>query len=195
MSKINKIKKIIKREHQGSAGIEGTLLTPLLFLTFLFLLYFFFIGLSFILYGNISNSVAQELNMRQSGYTTAIGKYGSSNFSSIKTKVESKQYDLNGNIENSSINYISNFSDDKIIVSPNSKELRAGTYFALNKYKDQFVLPFTGIDSVKVQAAKKVDVNDKNKMSGNVIKVTITYYIYVFGHKYSINSSGYNVIS
>ena len=36
MSKINKIKKIIKREHQGSAGIEGTLLTPLLFLTFLF---------------------------------------------------------------------------------------------------------------------------------------------------------------
>lgn len=161
---MNKFKNIMTKEHNGSEGFESVILTPLMFLTFVLLLYFLFISLAYISYNNVANNIAQELNMRQSGYKEAIERYPS-----LPNDILTYRNSNSGELLRSS--YLNN-SD--VIVSPNTQSLASGAYFAIDKHKEQFVIPFTEITKIEIISTKPIDISNSS-MTGAVIKVRIHY--------------------
>lgn len=162
---IKKIKNILTDKHVGSEGLETVILSPLIFGTFFILMYFFFMTLTFISYNNVANSIAQELNMRQTGYQTAIANYP--NAPKILT--------YRNSTSDSGIPPSAYLSPSKITVSPETQALKSGTYFALDKYKNQFIIPFSEIKGIEVTTTKPVNPANGRNMAGTVVKVKIHY--------------------
>lgn len=160
----SKIKDILFDEHEGSEALETVILSPLMFATFFILLYFFFMALTFISYSNVANSIAQELNMRQTGYQTAMQNY--------TTVPRILTYRVSDNAEIPSSAYL---DASQITVSPETQELKSATYFALDKYKKQFLIPFSQITGVKVTTTQPIHVSSGKRLAGTVIKVEIYY--------------------
>lgn len=184
-----RIKKILTDDHVGSEGLETVILSPLIFGTFFMLMYFFFMTLTFILYNNIANSIAQELNMRQTGYQTAMDNCP--NAPKILTYRNST--DLN------SMPPSAYLSPSKIKVSPETQALKSGTYFALDKYKDQFIVPFSEVTGIEVETTKAVDPAKGRSMAGTVITVKIHYTTMSIGRAghglIPMTAVGYGIIS
>lgn len=187
---LNKYKNLLKEEHKGSQGVESVILAPLMFITFVILLYFCFMSLTFISYNNLANNIAQELNMRQSGYTEAMNKY------STPPRVLTYRNANDGiNIPPSAY-----LPASAITVSPGTSALQSGAYFAIDKHKGQFIIPFSEIKGVKVTTTKAIDPSIGRKLAGTVIKVEIEYTSMVLGKPGSgglipMRAVGYNVIS
>lgn len=180
--------KALKDEHIGSEGLESVLLSPLMFITFVIILYFFFTCLTFISYSNLANNIAQELNMRQSGYETAIANY--STMPQVWTYRNSNTGDIpTGRFLNAS----------DVHVNPGTSALKSGTYFALDKHKGQFVIPFSEVKGVTVTTTKAIDPAQGKKLAGTVIKVEIDYTSMVYGENGNgflpMRAVGYNIIA
>lgn len=184
---LNKIKPLLQEEHSGAEAMEAMILTPLMYMTFVILLFLFFNVLAYIAYGNVANSIAMELNMRQTGYQTAIDNY--------PTAPRIFTY-MNSNGEASESDYL---PASAITVEPNTQALQSATYFALDKYKDHFIIPFNQLTSVKVTTTKAIDTGLNMKLAGTVIKVEIGYTPLTFGEKghqlFNFKTIGYGVIS
>lgn len=205
MMKIEKFKKLkikeriieeLNKDHIGSEAVEGILLVPIIIATFIMLLYFFFMILTYINYGNIANSIAMELNMRQTGYSTAMRNYTTApkilTYRNAITK--NSKVATDGSLPSSYY-----LPASEIEVSPYTKELKCGTYFALSKYKSHFTMPYTQLTHIKVSTSKAITTSLKKQMAGTVITVEITYAPLVLFNGgdslVKLTSTGYNVIS
>lgn len=182
------IKQLLNEEHIGSEGFESVLLSPLMFSTFLILLYFLFIVLTYISYNNVANSIAQELNMRQTGYREAINNYP--NAPKILTYKNSNSKEM----PNSAL-----LSSSNILVSPETQALKSGTYFALDKHKNQFIIPFSEIEKIEVISTKTIEPSMGRGMAGAIIKVKIGYTTTTLGRTgrsfIPMTAIGYGVIA
>lgn len=187
---LKKIKNYLNKEHEGSEGLEAIVHSPLIFITFVILLYFFFMCMTYIAYNNIANSIAQELNMRQSGYEEAITNY--------PTMPHVWSYRVAQNSDGSipSGKYL---SASQVEVVPYTPALKSATYFALDKYSDGFIIPFTEVTGVKVMTTKAIDPSKGARLAGTIITVNIYYESFVFSSSGSIfpaiKATGYNIIS
>jgi hypothetical protein len=219
---MNNLKKLLKEEHDGSTAIETTILLPLIFGTFLLLLYFLFMVLAYIAYGNIATSIAHQMNMRQSGYQVAVDTYynpGSGNyiFPQIYTckMQEGPQSRYAEQIPGQFL------TEGQVVCIPESRYLRAGTYFALditgrdgtlNMIGDQFILPYVQVDKITVQSSKPLNFGSGQtgaKIAANaVISVSVEFKVmnplgvfnwHAGSSNYSslitITSKGYDVIA
>lgn len=158
---------VLNEEHDGSTAIEVTILTPLMFSTFLLLLYFLFFILAYIAYGNIANSIAQQMNMRQTGYNSAVSSYyneGSGRYIfpqiySFKTS-SSDQERYAETIPGQFL------TEDQVVCIPDNVYLRSATYFAIDKTSlngqldmiaDQFIIPYVQINNITVESSKPLN--------------------------------------
>ena len=187
-NKKSKLLNLLNEEHCGSEGVESVLVSPLIFGTFLVLFYFFFMALSFILYNNIANAIAQELNMRQSGYESAINNYATA------PQILTFRNSTNGDIPPSGY-----LSASKMTATPNTNALRSGMYFALDKNKNKMTVPFTELLAVRVYSTKNLNPSMGRKMAGTVIRVEIDYNTMTLGEigrtLTKMTATGYSIIS
>lgn len=183
------IKNIFKYKinHKGSVAIEAVLLTPLVFITFIIILYFFFMILTYVSYNNLANSIAQELNMRQTGYRESLG------WSSSPPQIMTYKNDVNfdGSISRGKL------EESQIIFSPETVYLKGASYKALHKYKDQFTIPFSEVVQINIITTNPIDdSNLGEKLSGTIIIVNIQYntlFTRVFKTS-EINAYGYSIL-
>lgn len=185
----NKTKEILKDEHVGSEGLETVILSPLMFITFVIILYFFFMCLTFISYSNLANSIAQELNMRQSGYETAISSYSTMPVvwtyrnSTAESGIPTGRY----------------LSASDVSVSPNTQALKSGTYFSLDKHSGQFTIPFSEVKGIRVYTTKSINPSMGKELAGTVIRVEIDYTTMTYGEAghglLNMTATGYNIIA
>lgn len=185
---INRLVDLMNQEHDGSEALETVILSPLMFTTFTFLMYFFFMTLTFISYNNVANSIAQELNMRQTGYQLAINNYRNA------PRILTYRNSTSGEIPASAY-----LSASKIVASPSTQALKSATYFALDKYKGQFAIPFAQLTGVKVTTTKPIYTSSGKSLAGTVIKVEITYTTMSVGNVgeslLTMTAVGYGVIA
>lgn len=171
--KNNHFQKFLMIEHDGSQAIESIMLVPLMLATFFILLSFFFMSLTFILYNNVANSIAQDLNMRQTGYQKAIDDH----------KIPNPEY----------------LDASKIEISPETPALKYGSYFAISRYEKQFTIPFSKITKIEIISNKSINPSDGVHMSGALITVKIHYNSKILGNNnigtIPITAIGYGLIS
>lgn len=184
--------KMLKDKRKGAAAFEWVILSPLIIIMFIVLLYVLFIALSYIQYNNLANTVAQDLNMRQTGYEEAIAQNPevvsyfdndqvTSDLEGFGHQVEG--FDKSGNGITMDINV--NPGDEKVVT--------AAAYSMANNI-EKFNVPGSAVKSIDVVAKRNGEVAsnfDNIKMSGTVIETTITYKI--IGLEFQ--GQGYNVIS
>lgn len=182
-----KFKRLLHVHHAGAEALESVILMPLMFMTVILLLYFSFTMMSYIAYNNIANSIAQDLNMRQTGYKMSAGY-------TIPTLT------MNGEQVTPTVT-----------VNPSTSDLLHGTYFAVDKYKDHFIMPYTKVKSIVVNTSKPINQSAGKKLAGTKIEVLINYESFFVAGKniqngetpYSIwnnlkipmTATGYNIIS
>lgn len=203
--------KILKKEHNGAIAVENLILLPLMFVTLLMLLYFFFMAVSYITFNNVANNIVTELNMRQSGYLYASEYY--------QTPPDIETYGTINNIEKDKhlLNYknisVRNGHDSELIninsecynEYGNFDPLLGATYFALDKYKDGLLIPYNEVTDIVVESNKKIQINigeglgtnTSSTMIGNLITVNIKFKTSFINNILSkeITASGYGFIS
>ena len=213
------MKNTLKDEHVGSTAVETTLQLPLIFGTFMMLLYFLFMVLAYIAYGNIANNIAHELNMRQTGFNQAVSLYynsttGGYDFPQVYSRRVSES-------ANSRVAYTQagNFLlPNQVVCYPDTKWLRSGVYYALdvtgqNRVGDQFALPFVQVDEIKVTTSKPLDFSygTGTRVAANtLVHVEITFKTFnpfgvfnlfgdgstgVYSSLFRIKTHGYGVIA
>mgnify|MGYP000588296083 CR=1 FL=1 len=193
-----KIKNLLNKECEGVMAVESMILTPLIYITFLLLLYFFFMMVTYISYNNLANAIAQDLNMRQTGYLTAKATYPYMPL--IKTNY------INNGTQEGGFTYLS--SSDVVVSRSGYGVLRNATYYALEKNEDRICIPYSEVKGIEVKTAKPIHPSDGSAMAGNVIKVTVKYQSFMrinfigpgrdgglFQNDLLMNAVGYNVIS
>ena len=181
----------LKDEHIGSTAIETTILLPLMFGTFIMLLYLLFMMLAYVTYGNIASNIAHQLNMRQTGYTTAVNTYyadGTYHMPNVYTYGVKESGDSRYAYTDSGVF----LRQDQVVCNPDNKYLRSGTYFALditgqartgnntmNMTGDQFIIPYVQVDQVRVDTSKPLNFDSGRtgtSVAANcVVKVSITF--------------------
>lgn len=198
MNTLKNIKTFLNKEHKGSQAVEAVILTPLMLSTFFILLFFFFMALTFISYNNVANSIAQELNMRQSGYLAAVAEYPSANeLEPIQTYIVPMD-DItgrnNGVIPKSALlNH-----HEYVNITPYTQELEGAVMFALNKYRKQFLIPFAELARVQVRTSRPIKATDAKKMAGTLIEVKVLYKVTLFrggGSLRLLTAVGYSTIN
>lgn len=187
---IDKIKNFLNSDMKGSQAVESVILAPLMFVTFMILLYFFFMSLTYISFNNLANSMAQDLNMRQTGYEKAIAN--NPYISDVWTyrEPESKSETPTGR-------YL--YSSD-VVVEPETQALRSGVYYTLDKHKGQIIIPFSEVKKINVTASQSIETSKGRKLAGTLIKVEISYSSSIFGNgngfgKIDMKAIGYNIIT
>lgn len=187
------IKKILKKKHRGDMAVEAMILTPLMFVTYLILLYFFFMSLTYVSYNNLANKLAQNMNMRQSGYQKAIDT------SSIPPKILT--YSVS---EKSVISESQYLNPNNITFKYGTTEEKAGLYSAMKEHQNQFLIPFNQVTRVDLQSSRPIKLQEGRKMAGNVITVNVYFRTMVFGGVQdgkvnsllpTIKATGYNTIN
>lgn len=187
---------LLKRRVKGSAGFESVMLFPLMFMAMLLLLYLFFVGLAFIQYNNIANVIAQDLNMRQSGYKDSATsspsiKFKQSNGKFVETTGDGSLSDGLKQMANGST---MDGAEKTMTVTGNSPQAISSLNYSIKRYENAFFLPGVVVDNVDVEATRN-GAPAKNfnniSMSGTIIKINISYRVY--GIEYS--GKGYNIIS
>lgn len=181
------IKNIFKYKinHKGSTAIEAILLTPLVFITFIIILYFFFMILTYVSYNNLANSIAQELNMRQTGYRESLGW--------PMPRIMTYKNDVNFDGGISAGKYL---EESQITFDPLTDYLKGASYKALYKYKDQFTIPFSEVVGINIFTTNPIDPNLGEKLSGTIIIVNIQYnslFTKIFNTS-EINAYGYSIL-
>lgn len=173
--------KILKDKHRGDMAVEAMILTPLMFMTYLILLYFLFMSLTYVSYNNLANRIAQNMNMRQTGYKDAIAKHSAPPI--VKTYAVSST----GQIDNSKY-----LSANKIIIdkASDTAEARAGLNAAIDKHKGQFLIPFNEVTAVELKTSKPIKMQEGRAMAGNVITVNLKFRSMVFGSTYDGKNNG-----
>lgn len=192
-----KLLKFLSKECAGSAALETTLLSPIVYITFLFMLYFFFMVMTYISYNNLANTIAQDLNMRQTGYGDAKAAYPTMPHIVVNNLNNGNQQGGSTILRGSDI--IAQYSENDV--------LRSGVYYSLDKNRDRLCIPYSQIRSVRVTTDKPVCPSQGNGMAGNVVKVVIEYQSFmningngIFGmgtiyHMPNMRAVGFNVIS
>lgn len=183
------IKNIFKYKinHKGSTAIEAVLLTPLVFITFIIILYFFFMILTYVSYNNLANSIAQELNMRQTGYGDP---------ETIKwpmPQIMTYKNDVNFYGGTSTRKFL---KKEQINFDPFTDYLKGASYKALDKYKDQFTIPFSEVVQINIITTNPIIPDLGEKLSGTIIIVNIQYnsfFTKIFDTS-EINAYGYSIL-
>ena len=166
-------------------------------ITFMVCLYFLLLSLSYIQYNNLANTISQNLNMRQNGYTEfsliqkpvfnfssgSSGIYGDDNISISNNE---KQF-INGT------NKTIDSSDMNITTNGNYSVLKTGYYF-INKLKSKFYMPGCRVTLVTINIYKN-SAPDKtfpqDRSSGSLIEITIHYSCFGI----PLKGVGYNIIT
>lgn len=179
----------LKRYHKGDVAFETIILTPLVMVTFLMILFFFFMSLTYISYNNLANTIAKELDMRQTGYKTAM-----------TTNTSIPEIWTYRNATSGSIPSGRTLKDTDITINDDDNPaLRAGLYAAMKKYKNQFTVPFSEITHINVKTSKDINVDMGHEMAGTVISVEIKYTTMTYGEPghglIPMSARGYNIIS
>lgn len=186
---------IMKRKKRGAAAFEWVILSPLMIITFIALLYFFLITTSFVQYNNLANKIAQDMNMRQSGYAQLEGTtkpvFNFKNASDITggTGVGDSRLRrfLSGTKTTPAIS--------NVPIKTNSSEIfLKSAYYSIEKNKPGFYAPGAYATEIRVDAFRN-GIAASNfgsiNMSGTIIKVNIRFR--VFG--ILLNAKGYNIIT
>ena len=190
-------KQILAQEHCGVVAIESTILMPLMFLTMLALLYMLFMVLSYITYSNIASNIAHQMNMRQSGYETALARYGTTNMPTVYSHVVKSNGAVVDGVYNDNAyatNELSNvltlgdliFCDDYYSHGNDTPLLRSGLLFALDVtgrkstghnamdgVGDQFIIPFVDVDTITCNASKKLEYTEGDDRGNQVFANTV----------------------
>ena len=195
----NKILSMLKEEHNGSTAIETTILMPLMFGTFILLLYFLFLILAYIAYSNAASSIAHQMNMRQTGYASAVSAYyNSSSGRYVFPQIYSYKLEPGPQDRYASTVPGQFLTEDQITCSPDNVYLRAGTYFALDRTSiakidpntglvdnsldmiaDQFILPYVQVTHITVESSKPLNfgsgASGTSIAANAVIRVSIDF--------------------
>ena len=199
------MKNILNKEHNGLIAFEYMILTPLMYMSFIMLLYFFFACMAYITYNNLANSIAQELNMRQSGYQRCIDTYNNVcptiySYRNVVNPDNSIGQDGGYILSPANVQFGGPTMNDIGNYSYCTPELINGGYFAIDKYQSGFIMPFTEVKAIKITSAKPIKCSEGERMAGNVIRVEIDYTSMLsFSNSDSflpiMKAVGYNIIS
>lgn len=171
---MTKIRQTLLSEHGGSTAMETTILAPLMFMTFMALMYFLMMVLAWVAYTNAASSIAHQMNMRQTGYTRAVNTYCPGGAWRPPTLYSCQLRTTAGD------RYTGEIAGTTLNLMPGSSQLRlnndtlwcrAGVYFALDAagrgtgrdrnnldfIADQFILPFVQVDSIEVNTSQPID--------------------------------------
>lgn len=185
---------LLRRKRRGAAAMEWVILSPLMILSFMALLYLLFIGLAYIQYNNLANTISQDLNMRQSGYKdTQV----SEPYIVLDNNPAAIVPTGDGSTMDSFKQFISGFqeaSSTRLRITGNSKEIQQSANYSAENHKDRFYMPGVVATNLRVDAmrngAAATHLGDAS-MSGTIIETRIEYKCFGF----SFVAKGYNIIS
>lgn len=182
-----KIKNILNTKVKGVAGFESILLSPLMMITYMLIFYFAFTAISYIQLNNLAEVIAQDLNMRQTGYDHV------KNVS--KPNYQFDIYEVIG--QNSFINGYkpkpSPKADFNITTNSPSPAVAGALNYSIGKHGYRLFMPGIQIKEIRANVFRNGVVArnfDNIKMTGTSIEITIKYK--AFGLSYT--ASGYNII-
>lgn len=180
------IKFKLLQEHKGSQAVESVILAPLMFTTFVILMYFWFMGMTYITYNNLANNIAQELNMGITGYRNLYPTTLDSDIMSY-TVIDDTTKGKRKYLTQANLTIDCNSGSNEVIIN---SALNA----ALNKYKEGFAIPFNEVKDVRVYT--NGTITNSNVQKGQKIEIVITYSTTVFGGSLSIpmKATGYAII-
>jgi len=173
-------------EHTGSAAIETTLLSPLMIMTYAMLVYFMFMIIAYITYGNIANNIATHLNMRQTGYNQAVSIYHPGYWRLPAVRTSGVAETAGGRF--AQVNVGHNLTAAQVECAPDTVWLRAGVYHALdltgrdgtlNFVGDQFALPYAEVERIRVETSKPITfaagATGASRVVNCIVHVTIQF--------------------
>lgn len=195
------MKKLL-RKRKGEAGFESVLLFPLILLMLMICLYFLFICLSYVQINNTANTLAQSLNMRQSGYRDA-------RLNSQMTGIIEDSWN-NANIIGSgsedtlerTFRFINGSADNPgeivdVVIGGSNEDIKKAMYFAVEENINKLLAPGCSITSIYAEASKngtELTGGFQNKdisMSNTVVRVHIKYKCFGI----PLTADGYNIIT
>lgn len=175
-------KSIFNEEHRGAVAIEMVIQFPLMFMTFLMLLYFFFTAFAYIYYNNLANMIAQDLNMRQTGYTYAYTAYPTCPVIPTGRVAVAGDSDIQAHTTLP----VSSIGVNNAGGSP--EVLRRGLYWAISSYgrtsndpsnipgyMGKMSIPFAELKYIDVESNKPITLGTERTYAGAVIKVVLTF--------------------
>lgn len=186
---------LMRKRRRGVATVEWVILTPLMIVAFVFLLYVLFIALAYIQYNNLANVIAQDLNMRQSGYSGTPDVNPNISFTHDQTGIIVTG---DGSGMDAFKQFLTGFKDDSVTttmsVTGTSDEVIKVAKYSATKHKDRFYMPGVTVKNLDVRAVRNgapATEFSNVSMSGTIIEVSIKYKI--FGIEFE--GTGYNIIS
>ena len=205
IKKISKfVKEKSKKKVKGAAGFEWVLLSPLIIVMFLLILYFFLMSLSYIQYNNLANVMAQNLNVRRTGYNKGIDDtltYSVSEGHLDEITIDNNGAVDDGNFENMTGNLDPNknlSTTVKISTPGNSDDTlkRELNMIVRKESKRVAMMPGSSVNEVVSKVTKngavvQVNPNMGSNLAGSTIKVQINYKF--LGLK--MKAIGYNAIT
>lgn len=170
----NIIKNNLNKKYKGIIAIEWILLFPIMFISFVFCIYFFMMGLSYVSYNNLAGNIAQDLNMRKLGY-------------------EDKQIPQKPIIYNNdgTVN-----TDVKINIP--QETLRNAIYYLLEENQNRLAMPYSKITEINAyvfRGGQEITDFKSMSMSGSTIEIHIKYNFKFFSFMVPLKGIGHNTIS
>lgn len=170
-----KLKNLLSKYHKGAIGFEGVISMPVIFTLFMLSLMFLMTMMTYISYNNAANTLAQDLNMRASGYRKTLGSAVNYHY------LGDEHHNINGNETHlgSETSISANYDGSPTTTTDNV--LLCGLSSAINgmtnnNTNNQLTMPFTAIKYINAQETKAIDLNNGKANIGNNITVTIAYY-------------------
>lgn len=190
------IRRQLVRNVKGSAGFESVLMFPLMAMSMIFMLYMFLVGVAFIQYNNLANVIAQDLNMRQSGYSESADVdpnfvFQDSNGRFIESDGSGSAMD---GLRQMMIGSTMEGEQVAMTITGNSGVAVSSANYSVKNNEHRFYMPGVAVDNVYVEATRNgvTASNFENvSMSGTIIKVVISYRVYGITFK----GAGYNIIT
>lgn len=183
------MKSILNKKRKGAAAFEWVILSPAMIMSFMLILYVMFMGMAYIQFNNLANVMAQDLNMRQTGYesTQSIAPPTMT----FNTKQESLK---NSNFRKFMGGFTSKGNKVTMVIKGNSDTIRRSLGYSVKRNQSRFWMPGVSVSEVSANAIRngRPASNFKNvSMSGTIIETTIKYKC--FGGQFI--ATGYNIIS
>lgn len=212
----------LKRKKNGALAFEYILEFPVIVATLMATFYFMMICLTYISLNNTANNLAQDFNMRQSGYSdtqlsndpkirqVASGQYNPGNLpgaEEIKNNdgtisllsplnwAFSGTHNGKNNTKIAKI-FINGEDSNSKDLPTNLKKIKGASYYFINERRDALErLPGVSVTRVEISLRKNgTSINDNNLKNASMMgtKIQTTIQYKVFGFK--LEATGYNII-
>lgn len=158
----SRIKKISKKRSRAAVAFEWMIQAPLIFIIFVVLLVSLFMSWQYINYNSLATQIANDLNMRQTGYISAM-----------------RDCDVPSNALTSAGGSPISISDSRVTArvtfSQPTQEVVSATYCAIDNAEARFKVPFAHVEEIHVDTSKPIRASMGDELAGTYINVTITY--------------------